>query len=208
MAKPDGPVLWAGVPSSPRISASPQAGFRVAVLAFAAILGAQAAWILVAGAASALPGGGTCLAARVALWRGDYWAACAQAGGREGAEAAEHAVRLAPHEAGAWLVLARHPPPGGNAADCLKMSYYTGPNAAELMAQRLAVSVEPAMLGDDDIRLLMRHDIAGIVSRHQLPSIVTAHRQASPEGRRAIEAAVGEVDAALPGALRAGTRSP
>jgi hypothetical protein len=178
------------------------------VLAFAAILGAQAAWILVAGAAAALPGGGACLAASLARWRGDFWAACAQAGGREGTDAAEHAVRLAPHEAGAWLVLARNPPPGANAADCLKMSYYTGPNTADLMAQRLPVSVEPAMLGDDDIRQLMRHDIAGIVSRHQplQPAIVAAHRQASPEGRRAIEAAVGEVDTILLGALRAGIR--
>ena len=190
------------------MSASPQARLRVAVLAFAAILGAQAAWILVAGIAAALPGGGACPAASLARWRGDLWAACAQAGSRQGAEAAEHAVRLAPHEAGAWLVLARNPPPGANAVDCLKMSYYTGPNTAELMAQRLSVSVAPAMLGDDDIRLLMRHDIAGIVSRHQPlePAIVAAHRQASPEGRRAIEAAVGEVDTTLLGALQAGIR--
>jgi len=193
--------------------ASPQARFRLAILSFAMALLALAAWILVAEiarpTASALPQDGTCLAAELARWRGDLWAACAQDGRKElAAKVAERAVRLAPHEAGAWLVLARFPPPGSNAADSLKMSYYTGPNAAELMSLRLFVSVQPAMLADDDIRLLMRHDIGAIVSRHAWlkPAIVAAHRQTSPEGRRAIEAAVAEVDTGLLGALRAGAK--
>jgi len=158
-------------------------------------------------AASALPGDGACLAAERARWRGDLWATCAQDGRKElAAEAADRAVRFAPHEAGAWLVLASFPPPASNPADSLKMSYYTGPNAAELMPPWLFVSVQLAMLADGDIHQLMRHDIRTAVGRPaQLkPAIVTAYRQASPEGQRAIEAAVSDVDAGLAATLRAG----
>jgi len=157
-------------------------------------------------AASALPGDGACLAAERARWRGDLWATCAQDGRKElAAEAADRAVRFAPHEAGAWLVLASFPPPASNPADSLKMSYYTGPNAAELMPPWLFVSVQLAMLADGDIHQLMRRDIRTIVSprTHLNPTIVAAHRI---EAQRAIEAAVAEVDTDLLGALRAGAK--
>jgi len=74
------------------------------------------------------------------------------------------------------------------------------------MPRRLSASVQPAMLADDDVRQLMRHDIRTAVGRPaQLkPAIVTAYRQASPEGQRAIEAAVSDVDAGLAATLRAG----
>jgi hypothetical protein len=185
--------------------------YRLAILAFAAALGAAAAWVLVAELARPAGSGrstdSTCRAAALGRWRGDLWAACAQ-DGQQAMEAAARAVRLAPHDAGAWLVLARFPPPGGNAVDCLKMSYYTGPNAAELMALRLFISVQPVMLADDDIPQLMRRDIRTIVSHHPelKPAIVAAHRAAAPAGRRLIEAAVTEVDAGLLAALQAGTR--
>jgi len=182
--------------------ASPQTRLRLAILAFAMLIGVQAAWVLVAELA-AFAAGGARGAAELARWRGDLWAACAQDGRNEAA--AERAVRLAPHEAGAWLVLASFPPPASNPADSLKMSYYTGPNAAELMPPWLFVSVQLAMLADGDIHQLMRRDIRTIVSprTHLNPTIVAAHRI---EAQRAIEAAVAEVDTDLLGALRAGAK--
>jgi len=68
--------------------------------------------------------------------------------------------------------------------------------------------MQPAMLADDDIRRLTRHDIGTIVSPHAelKPAIVTNYHLAAPEGRRAIEAAMTEVDAGRLGALRASAR--
>jgi hypothetical protein len=188
---------------------SPDSAFRLAVFACAAMVGAFAAWGLAGELPSAIAADEACSAAALARWRGDLWAACAQVTRPDdAARAAERAVRLAPRHAAAWLALARRPPPGVNPAECLKVAYYVAPNEAALMAQRLAISVTPAMLADRDVDQLMRHDVRSIITRHRelAPAIVAAHRAAASEGRSALEAATREVDAGLADALRRGER--
>lgn len=157
--------------------ASPQTRLRLAILAFAMLIGVQAAWVLVAELA-AFAAGGARGAAELARWRGDLWAACAQDGRNEAA--AERAVRLAPHEAGAWLVLVRSPPPDANAAECLKMSYYIGPNAARADA---AAAVGVGAAGDARRRRCPPADAARHPHRRGPAGTAQAgHRDGLPPG--------------------------
>jgi hypothetical protein len=184
---------------------STQTLFRLAVVAFAAILGVVAAWELAGEVPVAFAADNACAAAALAPMRGDLWAACALVGDPEdAARAAERAVRLAPHEAAAWLTLARFPPPGANPTECLKVAYYVAPNEAALMPQRLMVSVSPGVQAERDIGEMMRHDVRNILTRHRelAPAITAAYRAAAPEGRAALEAATREVDAGFADALR------
>jgi hypothetical protein len=186
---------------------SPQSSFRLAVVAFAAVLSAAAGWGLAGELPVAFAADNACQAAALARLRGDLWAACAQIGSPEDAgRAAERAVRLAPHQAAAWLTLARLLPPGANPTECLKIAYYVAPNEAALMPRRLMVAVSPGMLADRDVGEMMRHDVRNIMTRHRelAPAIIAAHRAAAPEGRAALEAASREVDAGFADALRRG----
>jgi len=176
---------------------SPQSSFRLAVVAFAAVLSAAAGWGLAGELPVAFAADNACQAAALARLRGDLWAAW---------RAAERAVRLAPHQAAAWLTLARLLPPGANPTECLKIAYYVAPNEAALMPRRLMVAVSPGMLADRDVGEMMRHDVRNIMTRHRelAPAIIAAHRAAAPEGRAALEAASREVDAGFADALRRG----
>jgi hypothetical protein len=84
-------------------------------------------------------------------------------------ELADRALRLSPHDARIWLVLAsidsRLDWLNGKAAAALRMSYYTGANEAELIALRLPLAVRSDALGDPDFQQLVSHDVRVIVTR-------------------------------------------
>ena len=127
----------------------------------------------------------------------------------EGAHAAARgAAMLSPHDSRAWLLLAasraRLEALRGHIAGPLKMSYLTGPNAAELMAVRLPLAVGSEAIADEELQLLVQGEITAIVTRRPglKPVIAAAYRRAVPEGKRVIEQALGMLDPSLTDALR------
>jgi hypothetical protein len=123
-------------------------------------------------------------AARFGMVRGDLWTESATTyadlvwpGERRDAEKfsgtleearsiAERALLYAPHEARAWLLLAafdfrddsRHVGPTA----ALKMSYYTGPNEADLIPLRLSLSLRPDFFADEEIRELAGREVRSV----------------------------------------------
>jgi len=203
-------------------------------LVFAAVLGLAGVWLLapaftrlagrsvsVDGATSPAPRTTACGAARLAFVRGDLWTECAlaqnplgaslQTGALEQARvAAERAAALAPHNAMAWLILARLysrlDSLNRRATALLKMSYYTGSNEPALIPWRLRVVAQSDALADEELQQLVRHEIRTIIThRPELkPAISAAYRDAPANGKRFLESAVSEVDPNLVGSLRAG----
>jgi hypothetical protein len=115
--------------------------------------------------------------------------------------AAERALRLSPHEAKVWLLLAAvesrirgldpaHQPEG-RASAALKMAYYTGQNELELAPARLMVAAQPGVLADEELRQLVRDELRTILTRKTelKPAIVAAYR----EGSSAVKALIEEV---------------
>jgi hypothetical protein len=109
-----------------------------------------------------------------------------------------HALSMAPLESKLWLALAllqtRLKQPNG---ESLKMSYLTGPNAADLVALRLASVVSGNALDDGselkdlaagDIRLILLHraDLKG--------ALIDSYRQANSHGKSFIESGVNLFD--------------
>jgi hypothetical protein len=165
-------------------------------------------------------------AARIGLVRGNLWtdyamtlapdlsreptgdAAAASIQALEGTRsAAMRGAELAPYDARAWLLLAGvdsrgldHKPTGP-----LKMSYYTAPNAVSLIPLRINIATRTDAITDPDLQILVGGEIRTIITRKPdlKPLIVAAYRNALPEGRRFIEAQVGEFDPGLLAALRA-----
>jgi hypothetical protein len=205
------------------------------MVGFAVMLALAAAWLLGAETArstavarlinrdgvtpSASQRMNSCLAARMAVARGDLWTECAGAydipsavedsgtkSGSEGSadmarEASERVASWAPFQSKVWLRLAsteaRLDWLNRRAVEALRMSFYTGPNEIELIPRRLLVSVQPDMLADPDIERLVRHDIRVALTHapNVKPAIIAAYRHASPQGKRLLEAAIAEVDA-------------
>lgn len=132
--------------------------------------------------------------------------AATRAGTETARRAAERAVRSAPHDARNWLVLAglaaRSSAPDSNAADLLKLSYYTGPNEFSLAPLRLLTAA--AMAWDEELQSFVQLEIERIVlQRPDLkPAIVAAYRAAKPEARQFIEGTLKPVDPALLSTLR------
>ena len=75
------------------------------------------------------------------------------------------AARLSPHDARVWLVLAdlrsRKNPPAPNAADALKLSYYTGPNEFALAPVRLSVAAR--VTADDELQEQVQSEIQRLI---------------------------------------------
>jgi hypothetical protein len=170
-------------------------------------------------------------AAELSLVRGDLWAQAAialspdypmqsvetakTAPSTERAQvaraAAEKAATLAPHDARIWLLLASqdcllH----REASSALKMSYYTGPSEIVLMPPRLLVATCSDVTNDSELQTLVTGELRFIVTHEQYPkpAIVAAYKNATPSGRRFIEAVVGDLDSGLMATIRAtGERS-
>jgi hypothetical protein len=160
-------------------------------------------------------------AAEVGVVRGDLWAdyALALSAGLldESGDVAEStrnvaitAAKLVPTDSRMWLLLAlidqRRDQPGHGISGPLKMSYYTGPNAMDLIPTRLQLAVSSTAINDPELQDLVTREIRTIVTRRPelRPALLRAHRAASSEGRRFIEAKVGDLDRNLLASLRAG----
>jgi len=150
-------------------------------------------------------------AARIGLVRGDLWAeyALATIGSRltqgppvedpEANEAAKRAVRFAPHDARAWLVLGRLADDRTRSAMLLKMSYYTRPNELSIIAPRLILTAQLSGLPDPELNDLLEAEIRKIITQRPAlaPAIAAAYRTASPEAKRVFESTLSELDPAL-----------
>ena len=119
-------------------------------------------------------------------------------------EAAQTAVRAAlgigPHDARMWLTLAllrAH----GNLGDAmivepLKMSYFTGPNQAELIPPRLYLVSGINAISDPDLQELAASDVRAILTRlaDLRPLLVAAYAQGSPAGKKLLDDSVKTAD--------------
>jgi hypothetical protein len=126
-------------------------------------------------------------------------------------DAAERALRFAPHDAKAWLLLAglysRFDWLNGKSAASLRMSYYTATNEIELFPLRVRLAAQSdSTLADIELRTFVQRDIRIIVTREPelKPAILIAYRDALPAGRQFIERTLGELDPALVVWLRSG----
>jgi len=169
-------------------------------------------------------------AARVAsigAFRGELWAQSAftyaellftEAGGgtNKNLKSASARARLnldralgdAPHQSGAWLLLAglaaRYPSPGLEAKQALKMSYYTGPSEPDLMLLRLRIAAHSDAFSDIEIRQFVSRDLRVLLAQKQKSAIAEVYDVASPAGQRFIEQVVKDFDSSAVDFLRAG----
>jgi hypothetical protein len=124
----------------------------------------------------------------------------------------DHALDDAPHQAGAWLLLAglasRYRWSNLNATEALKMSYFTGPSDEALMPLRLRVTAASEAIGDTDVQELVRRDLRLLLAQKRKSTVAEAYAGASPAGKRLIEGAVGEIDPSSLESLRVGTQKP
>jgi hypothetical protein len=166
------------------------------------------------------------LAARIGFFRGNLWSDYALTlepvlrglTGPDGApliallddtrSAATRAVRLAPFDARAWLLIAAV---NSQAIDrdptgALKMSFYAAPNELSLIPLRIRIATRSNAIADPEIQTLLGAEIQNIVTRAPAlkTQIIAAYRNALPEGRLFIETQVGQVDPSLLVSLRAG----
>jgi hypothetical protein len=124
----------------------------------------------------------------------------------------DRALRYAPHQTGAWLLLAgleqRYRSSKSNPAEALKMSYYTGPSEPSLMPLRLLIAARLEALDDTELHQFIRRDLHLLLARRQTLAVAESYAGASPTGRRFIEQAIDEFDPAYRGLLRAGGQRP
>ena len=221
---------------------TPQTGvaLRRVTLVFAALLGVQSLWLLLAeltrpaiyglpadaasAAVAAKQRGRAALAASFGVVRGDIWATSAftyadllsnDSGSSTGLTQAldrartslERALSDAPHQSGAWLLLAglasRYPSLNFNAIQALKTSYYTGPSEQVLMSPRLRVAAQSDFLNDAEIQEFVTRDLRLFISRHQKAAIDEAYNGGSPTGKAFIKQALSQIAPPAPPAPRA-----
>jgi hypothetical protein len=120
----------------------------------------------------------------------------------------ENALRLAPHESAAWLLLAalasRYPSQGLNATEALRMSYYTGSSERDFMPLRLRLVVNLNAFGDLELKQFASGDVRSLLARKQISALAETYRDASPTGKRFIEQTVADIDPSAITSLRAG----
>ncbi len=181
-----------------------------------------------AAAAAAKQHGAAAWAASISTIRGDLWAESAftyadllwsDAGAngdltkalQRARASLDHALNDAPHQSGAWLLLAAlasgYPSFNFNAAEALKMSYYTGPSEQDIMPLRLRIVAQSDVFNDVEMRQFVSRDLRLFLARQQKYAIADAYNAASPAGKRFIEQTVSEIDPSALELLRAGARS-
>lgn len=117
---------------------------------------------------------------------------------------AQNAVRSAlnfgPHDSRIWLVLAQllaQKSPGDPlVTEALKMSYFTGPNYAELIPTRLDLVTLNNALNDTDLTELARSDVRDMLtqSRDQRPALAKDYVRASSTGKTFLEDSIRMLD--------------
>ena len=114
----------------------------------------------------------------------------------------ERALDDAPHQSGAWLMLAglgsRYSSLNLNATQALKMSYYTGPSEEDLMLPRLRVAAQSDFLDDVEIREFVTRDLRLLLARHQKSAIDDAYNGGSVTGKAFIKQVVGQISTPAP----------
>jgi hypothetical protein len=114
----------------------------------------------------------------------------------------ERALDDAPHQSGAWLLLAglasRYSSLNLNATEALKMSYYTGPSEQDLMLPRLRVAAQSDFLNDDEIREFVTRDLRLFLARHQKSAIDEAYNGGSATGKAFIKQIVSQMSPPAP----------
>lgn len=165
------------------------------------------------------------VAAKIGHLRGDLWADAAFAYGgmfwgkgrlsdvdpvaiERTRELTEQAIAYAPYDSRLWLLYALTNLTldrlNNKVAASLRMSYYTGSNARELIPERLLVATQSRAFDDNELRELIRHDIRIAVGRKSelIPAIVFAFNNAPLSGKQFIEIALTEIDPSLLPSIR------
>lgn len=107
--------------------------------------------------------------------------------------AAKEALKIGPHDARVWLVLAllqAHSNLGDPLiAEALKMSYFTGPNRAELIPARLNIATLGNSLNDTDLKEIARGDVRAVLAQYpdQRQTLVSEYVRASSVGKAFLE---------------------
>ncbi|RTE91980.1 hypothetical protein [Bradyrhizobium sp. LVM 105] len=121
-------------------------------------------------------------------------------------------LQYSPLRGDVWLMLAalskQHAAPY-DTTSLLKMSYYTAPNAVELIPLRLSVALgTDAAIKEPELRDLIRRDLkVAITGRPPLqPAIAAAYQSASADGRAFADSSILELDPGYVQKLR--SRSP
>lgn len=131
---------------------------------------------------------------------------------REARMTLDRALSDAPHNSGAWLLLAalssRYPSANSNTNAALKMSYYTGPSEPRLIPLRLRIAARSDFVGDFEMRQFVTRDLRFLLSHKQQSAVVAAYKAASPAGRGFIKGAVNDIDPSALGWLRAADALP
>jgi hypothetical protein len=127
-------------------------------------------------------------------------------------EAAQNAVRSAlnfgPHDSRMWLALAqlqaRKNLGDPLVREALKMSYFTGPNRAELIPTRLDLVTLNNALNDADLTELARGDVRAMLtqSSDQRSILAKDYVRASTTGKKFLEDSVGLLDPTFAASLR------
>ena len=113
-----------------------------------------------------------------------------------------HALEDAPTQTSAWLLLAglalRYPSAqyALDAAEVLKMSYYTGPSEQNLIPLRFGMAVQANKFNDVEMSQFISRDLRLLLQQKQIAVIVNAYKTASPDGKHFIEQTVGDIDPA------------
>ena len=121
-----------------------------------------------------------------------------------------HAVLDAPHQSGAWLLLAGlsldYPSKDFDAVETLKMSYYTAPSDQDLMPLRLRFAIRSDAFNDFEMRQFITRDLREFLTRKQKDVIAQAYNAASPAGKRFIEQIIKDVDPSVLKTLPTGAK--
>jgi len=122
----------------------------------------------------------------------------------------EHALIDSPAQPGAWLFRAglalRFPLLGFDAAQSLKMSYYTGPSEQDLIPARFRIATGMNAFSDTELSLLVRRDLRLLLARKQYSAVSEAYNAATYSGKHFIEETMVELDPSALKSLRPRTQ--
>jgi hypothetical protein len=179
-------------------------------------------------ASAATKRGSSTIAALIGAVRGDLWAQSAytyadllwpgnvqanainQTALQSARKDLDRALRWAPPQSGAWLLLAalaqKFQLTGITPIEVLKMSYYTGPSELPLVALRLRLAVRGDKFDDLEIRQFVGRDLRLLLAQDRKSAITEAYQAASPAGRVFLEQATKDVDPSALSLLRTAAR--
>lgn len=123
-------------------------------------------------------------------------------------DAVQSALKFGPHNSRMWLVLAQLRAQQNLddplVTEALKMSYFTGPNRAELIPMRLDLVTVGSALNDTDLSELARSDVRAMLtqSSDQRPALAKDYVRASATGKSFLEDSVRMLDPVFADSLK------